>query len=108
MKRRLTGAGSDGMKQIAFPLLTCTMIRTLLFVFALTLTSIPSISVAATFTGNVISVLDGDTIEVLHSERPERIRLTGIDCPEKACVDSPKIALTRDWRHATIPHQFAF
>ena len=29
------------------------------------------------------SVLDGDTIEVLHNQHPERIRLSGIDCPEK-------------------------
>ena len=28
-------------------------------------------------------VLDGDTIEVLHNTRAERIRLNGIDCPEK-------------------------
>lgn len=38
---------------------------------------------AAGFTGQVISVLDGDTIEVLHNKRAERIRLNGIDCPEK-------------------------
>jgi endonuclease YncB( thermonuclease family) len=38
---------------------------------------------AADFTGSVISVLDGDTIEVLHNHHPERIRLNGIDCPEK-------------------------
>jgi endonuclease YncB( thermonuclease family) len=38
---------------------------------------------AADFTAPVISVLDGDTIEVLHNTRPERIRLNGIDCPEK-------------------------
>ena len=38
---------------------------------------------AADFTGPVVSVLDGDTIEVLHNSRPERIRLSGIDCPEK-------------------------
>jgi micrococcal nuclease len=31
----------------------------------------------------VISVLDGDTLEVLHNHHPERIRLNGIDCPEK-------------------------
>ena len=37
----------------------------------------------AKFTGPVVSVLDGDTIEVLHRQRPERIRLSGIDCPEK-------------------------
>ena len=38
---------------------------------------------ALDFTGPVVSVLDGDTIEVLHNTRPERIRLSGIDCPEK-------------------------
>lgn len=40
-------------------------------------------TVLADFTGPVISVLDGDTIEVLHNQHPERIRLHGIDCPEK-------------------------
>jgi endonuclease YncB( thermonuclease family) len=30
-----------------------------------------------------VGVLDGDTIEVLHNKHPERIRLNGIDCPEK-------------------------
>jgi endonuclease YncB( thermonuclease family) len=38
---------------------------------------------AEDFTGLVVSVLDGDTIEVLHNTRAERIRLNGIDCPEK-------------------------
>ena len=38
---------------------------------------------AAEFSGPVVSVLDGDTIEVLHHQRAERIRLSGIDCPEK-------------------------
>ena len=37
----------------------------------------------ADFTGPVVRVLDGDTIEVLHNQHPERIRLSGIDCPEK-------------------------
>ena len=35
------------------------------------------------FTGPVVSVLDGDTIEVPHNPRAERIHLSGIDCPEK-------------------------
>lgn len=39
---------------------------------------------AADFSGPVVRVLDGDTIEVLHSQHPERIRLHGIDCPEKS------------------------
>jgi endonuclease YncB( thermonuclease family) len=34
-------------------------------------------------TGPIVSVLDGDTIEVLHHQPHERIRLNGIDCPEK-------------------------
>jgi micrococcal nuclease len=33
--------------------------------------------------GQVVAVLDGDTIEVLHNGHAERIRLNGIDCPEK-------------------------
>jgi endonuclease YncB( thermonuclease family) len=37
----------------------------------------------ANFSGPVVSVLDGDTIEVLHDQHAERIRLSGIDSPEK-------------------------
>jgi micrococcal nuclease len=37
----------------------------------------------ASFVGPVVSVIDGDTIEVLHNTTPERVRLSGIDCPEK-------------------------
>jgi micrococcal nuclease len=37
----------------------------------------------ADFTGPVVSVLDGDIIEVLHNTHPKRVRLSGIDCPEK-------------------------
>ena len=39
---------------------------------------------AAEFSSVVVSVIDGDIIEVLHYEKPERIRLNGIDCPEKS------------------------
>jgi micrococcal nuclease len=35
------------------------------------------------WTGKVIGVADGDTITVLHNGQPEKIRLWGIDCPEK-------------------------
>jgi endonuclease YncB( thermonuclease family) len=41
------------------------------------------IGALASFTGPVVSVLDGDTIKVLHYTQPERIRLSGFDCPEK-------------------------
>ena len=43
----------------------------------------PAIAIAADFSGPVVSVLDGDTIDVLHNQGPSRIRLSGIDCPEK-------------------------
>lgn len=36
------------------------------------------------FVGTVVRVLDGDTIEVLHEGRGERVRLAHIDCPEKS------------------------
>ena len=38
----------------------------------------------ADFRGRVVGIVDGDTIDVLRGGRPERIRLAGIDCPEKA------------------------
>jgi endonuclease YncB( thermonuclease family) len=44
---------------------------------------IPTIVCAADFTGRVVGIIDGDTIEVLHNQHPERVRLSGIDCPEK-------------------------
>ncbi len=39
---------------------------------------------AETFTGKVVRILDGDTVEVLVDRTPRRIRLAGIDAPEKA------------------------
>jgi endonuclease YncB( thermonuclease family) len=45
---------------------------------------VPAASTAAEeFVGMVIGTADGDTITVLHNRRPERIRLSGIDAPEK-------------------------
>lgn len=38
---------------------------------------------AADFTGQVVGVIDGDSIRVMHNGRAEEIRLNGIDCPEK-------------------------
>jgi micrococcal nuclease len=51
---------------------------TLLFLFLI----YPS-GAFASFVGPVVAVLDGDTIEVLYNTTPERVRLSGIDCPEK-------------------------
>jgi endonuclease YncB( thermonuclease family) len=53
-------------------------------VLSLTLTLLvflPGLSWA--WSGKVVGVTDGDTITVLHAGRGERIRLFGIDCPEK-------------------------
>ena len=50
---------------------------------------IPNIVFAADFSGRVVGVLDGDTVEVLHNSRPERVRLSGIDCPEKGQAFGP-------------------
>lgn len=45
---------------------------------------LPPAALATSFSGKVVKVLDGDTIDVLHNNKPERIRLNGIDAPEKA------------------------
>lgn len=36
------------------------------------------------FSGKVVKIADGDTITVLVDEEQIRVRLTGIDCPEKS------------------------
>jgi micrococcal nuclease len=56
--------------------------RFLAFLFPILLFT-PSVEAAFPFTGKVVAVLDGDTIEVLHDAKAERIRLNGVDCPEK-------------------------
>lgn len=50
-----------------------------IFLFAILI--LPSICFA--WSGKVVSVADGDTITVLHGGRQEKIRLYGIDSPEK-------------------------
>jgi micrococcal nuclease len=54
-----------------------------LVIAGLAISSFCTYSLAANFSTPVVSVLDGDTLEVLHHQHPERIRLSGIDCPEK-------------------------
>jgi micrococcal nuclease len=56
-----------------------SFITTVVGLFALLATP----AFAADFIGPVTSILDGDTIEVLHDNHAARIRLSGIDCPEK-------------------------
>jgi endonuclease YncB( thermonuclease family) len=35
------------------------------------------------WSGKVVGVADGDSITVLRDKQPQKIRLYGIDCPEK-------------------------
>jgi micrococcal nuclease len=43
----------------------------------------PHSSLAEQISGEVVGVFDGDTIELFYNNHTERIRLHGIDCPEK-------------------------
>jgi len=49
----------------------------------LSLLLLPAALLAADFSGRVVGISDGDTIKVMHNGRAERIRLNGIDCPER-------------------------
>jgi micrococcal nuclease len=53
-------------------------------IILVTFISSPTLLLAEDFTAQVVGVIDGDTIEVLREDKgKERIRLYGIDCPEK-------------------------
>jgi endonuclease YncB( thermonuclease family) len=49
-------------------------------IISLTLTST---ALAEEFTGKIVSVSEGDLLTLLHKGKPERVRLHGIDCPER-------------------------
>lgn len=51
--------------------------------FLLLFLLIPSLAVAESFSGKVVGIADGDTISVMRSGRAEKVRLQGIDTPEK-------------------------
>lgn len=53
-------------------------------IFSLVLLAFQAPVVQGPFSGKVIAVLDGDTIEVMHDGKAERVRLNGIDAPEKS------------------------
>jgi len=52
-----------------------------LYAFLILAILVPSICFA--WSGKVVSVTDGDTIKVLHDGKEKKIRLYGIDTPEK-------------------------
>ena len=49
----------------------------------LLLLSLPSLVHSQDFSGQVVGITDGDSIHVMHNDRAEKVRLHGIDCPEK-------------------------
>ena len=57
------------------------LITSVLFMGAVLL-CVPSL-VLADFIGEVVGVIDGDSIRVMHDGQSEQIRLIGVDCPEK-------------------------
>jgi len=72
------------MTQVWFPPSMRLLKLLALPVFFLFWFILPTPASTADFIGPIVSVLDGDTIEVLHNNHAERIRLSGIDCPEKS------------------------
>ncbi len=55
----------------------------LLQMLLLLLVFLPSISSATSFTGRVVKVSEGDTIQVMNNNVVEKVMLADIDCPEK-------------------------
>lgn len=63
------------------------------------------IAAAPTLTGRVVGVSDGDTITILVDKEQYKIRLHGVDCPEKrqaygtkAKLFTPDVAYKKLWR----------
>jgi endonuclease YncB( thermonuclease family) len=52
-------------------------------IFLTILSLLPSAVFAESFSGKVVGVADGDTISVMRLGRAEKVRLSGIDAPEK-------------------------
>jgi len=57
-------------------------VRVRLALVALVLWSVPAFT-QTRFAGRVVGVTDGDTISVMRDGRSVRVRLEGIDCPER-------------------------
>lgn len=54
-------------------------IRLFIFVFLL----LPALAFASSFSGKVVGISDGDTISVMRDGKAVKVRLAGIDCPER-------------------------
>jgi endonuclease YncB( thermonuclease family) len=58
--------------------------RTVLVAVICLVLSFLALSGLPTWQGEVVGVSDGDTISVMHHGKGEKVRLYGIDCPEKS------------------------
>jgi endonuclease YncB( thermonuclease family) len=67
--RRRSRAGAHLARQILVGLALCQLLA--------------GAAAAEEFVGRVVGVPDGDTLTVLRARRPERVRLQGVDAPEK-------------------------
>jgi endonuclease YncB( thermonuclease family) len=54
-----------------------------IFLLATFLLGLVPYTQAASFTVKLVKVIDGDTIEIMHDGKAERVRLAKIDCPEQ-------------------------
>ena len=70
------GKGGDQL------LLATRTVRVRLALVALVLSSVPAFA-HERFAGRVVGITDGDTISVMREGRSVRVRLEGIDCPER-------------------------
>ena len=66
--------------QLSYRIVAITM-KKHIFLYLLILLLLPQLSFA--WQGKVVGVSDGDTITVMHAGKGEKIRLYGVDCPEK-------------------------
>jgi len=58
-------------------------ITSLILTLLILATSFPAFALDNSFSGQVVGIIDGDTIDVLVDKKPIRVRLHDIDCPEK-------------------------
>lgn len=61
---------------------------------------------AQEFRGRVIAVADGDTLTVMRNGAPAKIRLEGIDCPEKNSPSAIGPTSSRSGKPTTKPWPF--
>jgi endonuclease YncB( thermonuclease family) len=59
------------------------MKKLIFLIFFITISNLGYAKNHVSFSGKVVGVSDGDTISVIHNGTAEKIRLHGIDCPEK-------------------------